>query len=308
MIWALASLAVAGPWTREQGSTYTKAGADYYATTRYILPAESGLGSTGDVGTNAFFGHQYSVYSELGVSDGWPIQVAARLPFTVSDVAFAAEDSVNVLSGDVQSYRMGDFEIMPQVALSRKHPIAAAVQLKLPLYNVDSICEGSIYLDFCGRPGDGQLDLTGWLLAGGSFFSGKAWAEGQLGYRHRTEVFRNWTTDRAFVDSLAFGGTVGGKIGSRFLAMVRFDGNRNFSGFLYDKQYGDPLVQAAVDANGGEDPFTRQSIGVGPQAMVMLTDHVALEGRASWDVWAQSTSIGVGFGAGISWNGKLFGE
>jgi hypothetical protein len=306
MITALVSLAIAGPWTRSHGDAYVKAGADYYYTTKYVLPAESGLAATGDFGTDSFFGHQYSVYGEAGISDAWPIQLAVRAPLTVSVVDFAASDTVNVISGTATSTRMGDLELMPQVALSKKHPIAFGLGVKLPLYNVDNVCAGSVYRDFCGRPGDGQLDVTPWLLAGGSFFKGKAWAEGQVGYRWRSEAYRNWDTTRAFIDSLAFGGTLGAKVGPTLL-MVRLDGNRNFSGLVYDKSYADPIVQAATDANKGEDPFTLQSIRFGPQAMLLLSDHWALEGRAQWDVWAQSTSIGVGFGGGVSWRGQLFG-
>ncbi|MCA9569322.1 MAG: hypothetical protein KC656_15850 [Myxococcales bacterium] len=306
MIWGLIGAALAGPWTRAEGSAYVKTGADYYRTTKYVLPAESGLGATGDFGTNAFFGHQYSIYAEVGVSEAWPIQIAARLPFTVSRVAFSAADSVNIVDGTSTNYRGGDMELMPQVALTKKHPIAFGLGMKLPLYNVDHICEGSIYRDFCGRPGDGQLDLTPTLSAGASFLKGKAWAEGAVGYRHRTEIFRNWTTTRAFVDGLAVGATVGAKAGP-FIGMVRADAIRNFTGFVYQKKYSDPLVQQAADRNGGQDPFTRQSASIGPQAMAFLTDHLALEARTSFDVWARSTSLGVGFGLGLSWNGQLYG-
>lgn len=304
MIALVLTTAIAGPWTRDQGSTYAKLGADYYTTTKYVLPAESGLGATGDFGTDGFFGHQYSLYVETGVSDAWPIQLAIRAPLTISAVTFRASDAINQVSGTARSIRGGDLEFMPQVALSKKHPIALGLGVKVPLYNVDGVCPDSLYKDFCGRPGDGQTDLTPWLLAGGSLFKGKAWVEGQVGYRWRTEVFRNWDTDRAFVDSLAFGGTVGGKLGP-VLLMGRLDGNRNFTGFLYQKDYGDPLVQSAVEANRGEDPFTMQSIRLGPAAMLQLDDHWALEARSAWDIWAQSTSIGVGFGFGISWQGNV---
>lgn len=307
MITLLSMTAFAGPWTRAEGDAYLKTGADYYVTTKYVLPAESGVGPTGDAGTNSFFGHQYSVYGEAGLSNAWPIQLAVRVPLTVSVVGFSAEDAVNVASGSTTSVRAGDLELMPQIALSRKHPIALGLGVKAPLYNVDGVCEDSIYRDFCGRPGDGQVDFTPWLLAGGSFLNGKAWAEGQLGYRYRTDIFRNWNTERSFVDSLAFGGTLGAKVG-RTLLMARLDGNRNFTGLIFKKTYDDPVIQATAALNKNEDPFTMQSIRVGPQAMVLLDDHWALEARTSFDVWAKAVSIGIGFGVGVSWQGKLFGS
>jgi hypothetical protein len=275
----LAASALAGPWTKEQGDHYLKAGADYYYTTRYILPAEDpALGNTGDFGTTGFFGHQYSLYGEVGVSDGIPIQIAARVPFALSYVQFEDENAIRRIDGTTFTARGGDMEVTPQIALSKKHPIAAALTIKVPLYGVDGICTDSVYKDFCGRPGDGQTDFTGWLLAGGAFGKGKFWAEGQVGYRHRTELFRNWKTDRTFVDSVAFGGTLGGRFGP-LLAMVRLDGNKNFV----------------------TDPFTMEGVRLGPQAMVDLWNGVALEARAQWDLWARNNSMGVGFGAGISW-------
>ncbi len=271
--------AVAGPWTRKQGEHYVKAGADYYTTTKYVLPDEDpALGSTGDFGTTGFFGHQYSVYGEVGVSDGLPIQIAARLPFTLNYVQFEDENAVRRIDGTAFTARAGDLDLMPQVALSKKHPIAAALQVKIPLYGVDNICEDSVYKDFCGRPGDGQTDFTGWLLAGGAFGGGRFWAEGQVGYRHRTELFRNWKTERTLVDSVAFGGTLGGKAGP-VIGMVRLDGNKNF------------VV----------DPFTMESVRLGPQAMVTVWEGLAIEARAAWDLWARNASIGFGFGAGVSW-------
>ncbi|MEZ4319303.1 MAG: hypothetical protein R3F61_17450 [Myxococcota bacterium] len=279
MIAMLAATALAGPWTRDQGSYYFKGSADYYRTTKYILPDEDpALGSTGDFGTTGFFGHQYSLYGEIGLSDGHPIQVAARVPVALSYVDFEDENAIRRITGTAYTARFGDLELTPQIALSRKHPIAAALTVKIPLYGVDGICTDSVYKDFCGRPGDGQTDFTGWLLAGGSLAKGKAWVEGQAGYRHRTELFRNWKTERTLVDSVVFGGTFGAKAGP-LIGMVRLDGNKNFV----------------------TDPYTAESVRIGPQAMFTLWEGLAVEARAAWDIYAQNTSLGFGFGAGVSW-------
>ncbi len=303
MIGLLCAVALAGPWTRDQGSVYAKLGADGYRTLRYVLPAETGIG-VAEAATQSFFGHQYSLYAEIGVSDGWPIQLAGRIPLTVGQTRFSTEDGLRTVMGTATSVRGGDLELFPQIALTRRWPVAFALGVKIPLYNIDAICRESPYKAFCPRPGDGQLDLTPWLLAGGSFAGGRAWIEGQLGYRHRTELFRNWDTQRAFVDSFAFGGTVGARWGPA-LAMLRLDGNRNFAGLFYTPMPDDPALRDAVEANGGEDPFTAQSVRVGPQGMLFLTEHWALEARAAWDLWARSTSIGVGFGVGLSWSGVV---
>ncbi|MCB9673769.1 MAG: hypothetical protein H6737_01555 [Alphaproteobacteria bacterium] len=279
MIALLLGTALAGPWTKAQGDHYFKAGADWYHTTKYVLPDEDpALGSTGDFGTTGFFGHQYSLYGEVGLSDGHPIQIGARVPVALSYVDFEDENAIRKVTGTAFTARLGDLEVTPQIALSRKHPIAAALTVKIPLYGVDGICEESVYRDFCGRPGDAQTDFTGWLLAGGSLAKGKAWVEGQAGYRHRTELFNHWDTDRTLVDSVAFGGTLGGKAGP-LIGMLRVDGNKN-------------LVS---------DPYTAESIRVGPQAMLTVYEGLALEARAAWDVYARNTSLGFGAGVGVSW-------
>lgn len=284
MIALVAATALAGPWTKAQGEHYVKAGADFYHTTKFILPREiDGLLSTGVFGTKGFFGQQYSVYAEVGVSDGHPIQLAVRAPVALSTVQFEDETNTRSLSGTTFTARGGDLELAPQIALSRKVPVALQLQVKIPLYGVDAICPESVYRDYCGRPGDGQTDFTGMLLAGGSLLKGRAWVEGWAGYRHRTELFRDWDTDRTLVDSVVFSGVLGGKLGSPAIVMLRLDGNKN-------------LV---------EDPYTLQAVRAGPAAMFFVWRGLALEARAAWDLWARNTSKGVGFGTGISWSGKV---
>lgn len=280
MIVLLSSAAMAGPWTKEQGQHYVKAGADWYTALEYAQPAEgSGLGSTGDAGTEGFFGHQYSVYGEFGLSKGHPIQIGARVPLALSYVQFKTEDAARLIEGKTFTMRGGDFEITPQVALSRKIPVAAAVTVKIPLYGVDSICQNNmVYRDFCGRPGDGQTDFTFWTLAGGSLLNGKAWVEGWAGYRHRTEFFRNWDTERDLVDSVVFAGTFGAKAGP-LIAMARVDGNKNIQ----------------------KDAFTAEAVRIGPALMLQNKDGWALEGRLAWEPWAENASRGIGFGTGVSW-------
>ena len=282
-------VAYGGPWTKRGGSSYTKVGADYYTTTRYVLPAEEpgieGFGTTG------FFGQQYSIYSELGIPNEWPIQMAARLPLTVSEVTFEAEDLTRKVKGTATNVRFGDLQLTPQIALSKKAPIALSTTIKLPLYQIDKICSDSIYKDFCARPGDGQIDITPRLLAGGSLAKGKMWVEGSLGWRFRTEVFRNWSTARSFNDSLVFGGLVGGKLG-KVLLMARISGNL---------VVGEDL-QKLLNPDFVRNRFTAESITVGPSLMVPIGRGFALEARGSYDLYARNTSQGLGYGAGISWS------
>lgn len=291
MILLALSTALAGPWTKQAGAKYVKAGADWYYTTRYVLPDEgTGLGGTGDFATQGFFGHQYSLYGEFGVSKSIPIQVAARLPVAWSLVEFAAEDATRAVTGTASTVRWGDLEVTPQIALSKKTPIAFGTTIKLPLYSVDRICKESVWKDFCGRPGDGQTDLTPYLTAGGSLFKGKAWVEALVGWRFRTEIFNAWTTERKFRDGAVFGGVLGGKFGP-VLPMLRVDGVLTVSEY----------IGLATRKGYQRDGFTAERITVGPAFLFDIAKGVAFEGRGGFDVYARNTSIGLSFGTGISW-------
>lgn len=291
MIWLLGSLAVAGPWTKPSGSHYVKVGGDWYRTTRYVLPDEgSGLGSTGDFATEGFFGHQYSVYGEIGISKTIPVQIAARIPLTYSVVQFSAEDTNRAVSGTAHTVRWGDLEVTPQVALSKKKPIAVGVTFKLPMYRVNQICDDSVWKDFCGRPGDGQTDITPYFTAGGGLFGGKGWVEALVGWRFRTELFYDWDTERTLRDGAVFGGVLGFKAGP-FLPMLRVDG------ILTVPEY----IGLATKKGYQRDGYTAERITIGPSFLFDIAEGVALEGRGGYELYARNTSIGLSFGAGISW-------
>ena len=127
-------------------------------------------------------------------------------------------------------------------------------------------------------PGDGQLDVTGWLLFGGAIPKTPVFAQGGGGYRHRTEHFVEWDVDLICVDGLPFTATLGVGLG-RFLGMLQVDGLKNLR----------------------EDEVTRESVRIGVCALVTVWKGLAIEGRIAGDVWSNNASRGVSFGAGLSW-------
>ncbi len=268
--------ASAGAWTKSLGEYYTKVGADYYVAARYVDPTTGeeleGLG---------FFGQQYSLYAEVGLLPMWPLQVSAQLPLTIGTTSF--EDETNFEEGErgrATGTRLGDLRVSVQTSILREgFQLAPAFELKLPLYANGRVGrEFGIWKEAFPLPGDGQVDLTGWLLLGGALPGTPIFMQGGAGYRHRTEAFIGWDTDLAFVDGLPFTFTMGVG-GGPFLGMLQVDGIKNFV----------------------EDDVTRQYLTVGGAVFITVFKGLAIEARVAGDVWADNAAQGISFGAGISW-------
>jgi hypothetical protein len=266
----VSTLAEAGPWTREKGSYYTKTGADGYWALDWDQAGSAVMDS------DRYLGQQYSVYGELGLPTGHPVQLAISAPLTVGTVWFTRKADGQTAEGRATVMRAGDLRLRPQVAIHPTKPIAAALEIKLPMYGVDGVCDDNPqFRDLCPRPGDGQIDLTGWALVGGGFNWG--FAEVGLGYQHRTEWYLGWDTPLAFGDSVVF--TAGGGASA-----------------------GPVLIMARVDGNWwpDDDGVTSQQTRVGPSVLVDVAEGIAIEARSQLDVVARHAGRGLGFGVGIS--------
>ena len=269
----LPSLAQAGPWTRSSDSHYAKLGGDWYAPRSFEQVGRGG----GLASEDTYFGHQYSLYGEVGLPTAIPTQVSLKLPMSIGHVGFTRKDNGQTASGTATTLRMGDMVLRSQVGLAGDKPVAFALDTKIPLYRNDSICgEYPQFIDVCARPGDNQLDFTGWLL-GGASVGKKGWVEASAGYMHRTEVYLGWDTQAVWGDSVVVDGVLGGTYGP-VLAMVKVNGN-------------------FVVSEPGQTP---QAFRAGPTVLVDIAPGLALEARAETEVWATYTSKGLGFGFGIS--------
>jgi len=268
--------AEAGAWTRSFGDHYVKLGADFYKAISYVDPA------TGEeVSGLDFFGQQYSLYGEVGVLPWWPVQIGVLLPLSVGTLSFTDD----TLFADMEraratSARLGDLRVSVQTSILKKgFQLSPALELKIPLYSNDSIGgEFDTWSQAFPMPGEGQIDVTGWLLMGSSIPKAPVFIQGGLGYRHRTEHFIDWDTDLEFVDGLPLTATVGATFGP-FLGMLQFDAIKNFR----------------------EDETTAENVSLGFSAFVTVWKGLAVEARVAGDVWANNTSRGVSFGAGLSW-------
>jgi hypothetical protein len=274
-LFASPGVAAAGPWTRELWSYYAKAGADYYSASGYTDPR------TGEPSGNDYFGQQYGLYGELGVSPAWPVQVSALLPVTSGTASFKDEIRFGSGEGHATTTRFGDARFAAQTSLLREpFPLAFALELKVPLYRNGSVgAEHEAYRQYFPLPGDGQLDWTGWVLAGTSIPSASMWVEGGVGYRHRTETFIGFDPGPGvtLVDGIT-GRALVGVMTKRVLVMANAEAIQNLESSRY----------------------TRENLSVGPSVLVTLWRGLAVEGRFAWEAWAKNQSQGIGFGLGIS--------
>lgn len=272
------SLAEAGAWTKELGSVYAKADAGAYVAGSYVDPSQE------EPVSGRYVGQRYSLYAEAGFLPWHPVQVSVSVPLVVGTVWFGDERLFGEGNeAQATSLRGGDFDVSLQaLVLPPKLPfkLSANVGLKVPLYSNDAVGEAfGVWKDAFPLPGDGQLDVTGMLLFGGSVPGDIApWFEGWVGYRHRSEVFVGYTTDREFVDGIPFGGLVGVKLPK-----------------------GWALVRGDVYLNVLEDDDSREGVLVTVQGAVQIGKGFSIEGRFGGEPWVRSASQGVSFGLGLSW-------
>lgn len=269
MIVLLATAALGGAWTREAGDHYAKIGADLYAASDYVDPL------TGMPADRRYLGQQYGVYGEIGVLRAWPVQLTVQAPLSIGTVAFAAAGYDG--RARATTVRLGDAHLAVQAKLPVDAvQLAAALDAKVPLYANGAIGQDyPVYQGLFPKVGDGQVDLTAWLLAGGAVPHG--WLEGGLGYRHRTEAFVGWDVDLQFVDGIALTATAGAQLGP-VAAMLKADGVKNLT----------------------RDELTREYLTAGPALLWTISGGVGLEARFAADLWARHAARGVGGGIGVS--------
>lgn len=180
--WLLASVALGGAWTRDQGEVYTKAAVDVYGASRVRVAGEL------EDSDGRYLGTQVSTYGEVGLSKGHPVQATASVPLVVGAHRTQIYDVFGELPVRATTVRMGDLRLGLQTALlptAPEAPVALAGELKLPLYANGRVGSSlPTYAELFPRPGDGNIDGTAWLLGGAS--RGAWFVEGGAGYLRRT--------------------------------------------------------------------------------------------------------------------------
>jgi hypothetical protein len=254
--------AQAGPWSRSGGELYVKVGEGFFLADTYV-------DSTGTVreGTE-YLGASTFAYFEVGLAP--KLQIQGYLPYTIAQNTFA----------DGVRYRQtGGADALIGLQWSPPIPVTSAVRLdfKIPMYDVGGL-EGPL-ASFFPAFGDGQLDITGWLSIGGSIPSTPMWAFAEAGHRFRTEGYVGEGDDREFLDSFVFAGQVGVNIEDRVFVAFSISGVTPYK----------------------TDTYTKAYLVLGPGAGVMLGKGFAIEASFDPIVWSRNSSMGIGFGIGVSY-------
>ena len=196
---ALATLAApeaeAGAWVRDAAGYYAKASFQRF-TSRQFVDASNQVVPLEDA---RFEGDLLGLYAEVGLGRG--VGVVAQVPY-------AASRNVHLDPKVIYAYRwLGDVEA--GVQLGRRLggvPVSVSLLAKVPMYDNH---DPAIPLGQNGAYpilGDGQLDLTAWLAAGGggALGSWRWWGQVELGYRHRSRwtVFDSSASGLPFVDGV----------------------------------------------------------------------------------------------------------
>jgi hypothetical protein len=281
--------ALAGPWTKEAGQVYVKLAQGVFssasgtdATGMRMTPASMNM-APADIDDISYLGTTSSVYFEVGVLDArsGALQVVGYLPYILAGNTFGPGLTPCPNCQFIQS-SLGDATVGLQYTppLDPGIPYAARVEVKLPLYELG--VEGPLGHEF-PAPGDGQLDVTAWLGAGGSVSGTPLYFFAEVGYRHRTETFLGTVPDddRTYGDGFVFSSQIGYTFFDRLLLAANVGGILSF-----DNDVG----------------VNKSSVSAGPSMYLILWDGWALE--ASFDPVIYNNddgSPGTGLGLGVSY-------
>ena len=275
----LSATALAGAWTKDVGDLYLKGGADLYSAQTFQAPGAI------EQSEGTYFGQQYGLYVEAGVLPIYPLQLSVGAPATVGIHNTQIFDAFGELPVRAVTVRGGDMRVSLQTALARDKPLAVALEVKVPLYRNGGVGQSvPNFVELFPKPGDGQLDYTLWLYGGAAPLP-NLFAEGGLGYIHRTESFVGWDTEVVFNDGPRGLAKVGYRLGP-VLPIVGIEGQFAFKG---------------TTADGEEDPYTRQFVIASANALIDLAGGLAVEPRVAVDLWARNAPKGVGYGLGLSY-------
>ena len=254
--------AQAGPWTKSLGELYVKVGEGLFFSDSY-RDSEGKIVS----GQTEYLGATTSVYFEVGVWKG--LQVWGYLPYLIGINDFPQIDrqTLNASGGD------GLLGLQYTPPLPLPFPAALKLEFKVPFYDVAETPPAF------PAPGDGQLDVTFWLTAGGSLGSIPLFFFGEVGYRLRTEAFVGDGSTAEYVDGFAFFASVGYTFFGKYILAI------NTGGVI-------PL---------SDDNVSKGYITVGPALYIPVYRGLALE--ASFDPMVytnDNASPGMGLSFGVS--------
>ena len=267
------SAAQAGPWVKEPGHAYAKAGYVRFAADNFVDP------SGNEVEGALYTGHTHHLYAEVGLVKG--LQLVTNLPFVgsrneINDVIY-----VNRQFGDVGIGLEGG------TALGSV-PVSLQLMAKLPAYDTGDLTQYGLVGSRFPAIGDGQVDLTALAAVGRGIKVGgfTGWASSELGYRHRTEAWLGDSTkpDRQLSDGIPWSAQLG------------------WSPTFGEWSAGWLSLDASGIQNLVKDEVTKQWTQVGSSAGVRVKGPMHVELGYTTMVSARNSARGSSVSAGVSWN------
>ncbi|MFT4978024.1 MAG: hypothetical protein ACI8S6_003932 [Myxococcota bacterium] len=268
---ALSPTAQAGPWVRDLGHGYVKAGYSRFQADQFVQPDGSTVEGT------EYLGQTTHLYGEVGVARG--LQAVFNVPFVGSRNIIGDVSYINRWGGDLNAG-------LEYGRALGKLPVSLQVLSKLPLYDNADL---AVYGDSSSRfpaIGDGQVDLTALLAVGGSFSikEVRGWLAGELGYRHRSAWWLGDSTqpDRDYSDGIPWSAQLG------------------WSPTLKGRDMGWLFLRADGIQNLRTDTVTQQLVQASVGGALKVTDIVAIELGYASIVQARNAAPGSGLNGGLS--------
>ncbi|MCK6508705.1 hypothetical protein L6R29_01910 [Myxococcota bacterium] len=266
--------AQAGPWSQASGHFYVK------ASQNFLFGRES-IGPTGQISGGDFFGASTQLYGEIGLFYG--LQAHFFVPYSVFRVTRSPQEFYQL---DSFVDAMAGLQWTPPfLHQALGFPVALRLDTKIPLYDQKPFTQDPATKDtFTRFPilGEGQLDFTLWLSAGGSIPRTDLYLFAEIGYRFRSEVFvdqRIAALGLDFLDSFVFQFQAGYNLFRRVLFML------NSSGVI-------PL---------GESPVTKGFVGIGLGIYIPVWRGLAVELNVDQMLWFKAAPPVTSAGIGISY-------
>lgn len=179
LILLTSTTAYAGPWTKNTGEAYVKAGQSIYRATEFRTGNGLLIEGVDYFSTTSF------IYAEVGILKGLHLQT--YLPLMYSRTILGPMKNSDFGPADAQ------FSIQAS-PLDLPIPTAIRLEAKLPLY-------GPPDSPMTPARGDQQVDLALWLSAGGSLYPNPLYFYIDVGYLHRTP----WTFDDTIAPDVSDG-------------------------------------------------------------------------------------------------------
>lgn len=261
----LAAPAAAGPWSKSSGEMYAKVSGGAFIAGDYVTPE----GTTED--DVDYLGLTSALYAEIGLAER--LQLSLYLPHVVARNGYASGDRYLKFGG-------GDARIGAQWSPPVDLPLAVRVDVKVPLYDLDD--PGGIEGPLFPAPGDGQVDVDGWLSAGGS--TGALYGFAELGYRRRTALYTGGDRAVDYADAAVGYGQVGYTLGPSIIIALN--------------------AQAVLPFE--DDGRTKGYATAGPSVYAPVGGGWAVEGYVDTTLWARTSSRGQSVILGVSYAGEVW--